>query len=181
VVTTSKGQYTTNKLLVSLTLGQLQAGQVTWNPPLPADKQSAINNIGFGSFEKLFVVFQTAFWTPGTRILHFIGRGTEPKYLEAWIVPNTLNLNALVFFISGNAVQEIGSWSKAQISQDLTNFLGSYTTNSVVVNDVFITNWRTDPFALGSYCYAKVGTTAHDFETLQAPITHGNNKIWLIG
>jgi monoamine oxidase len=50
VVTTNKAQYTTNNLLVGVPLGTLKANQIQFNPPLPLDKQQAINNIGFGIF-----------------------------------------------------------------------------------------------------------------------------------
>jgi monoamine oxidase len=48
VVTTNKAQYTTNNLLVGASLGALQNNQIQFNPPLPQDKQQAINAIGFG-------------------------------------------------------------------------------------------------------------------------------------
>ncbi len=50
VVTTNKAQYTTNKLLVGAPLGALKANTIQFNPPLPADKQQAINAIGMGVF-----------------------------------------------------------------------------------------------------------------------------------
>jgi monoamine oxidase len=33
-----------------------------------------------------------------------------------------------------------------------------------------VTRWRADPFARGSYSYAKVGTTARDFEAMSRPV-----------
>lgn len=57
-VTTDKNSYLTKKLMISASIGVLQASLQGWTnastisfvPALPLDKQRAINGIGFGRF-----------------------------------------------------------------------------------------------------------------------------------
>ena len=50
LVKTTNSTYRTNKLFVSAPLGTLKARTIKFNPPLPADKQKSIDNIGFGAY-----------------------------------------------------------------------------------------------------------------------------------
>jgi polyamine oxidase len=58
VVSTDKAQYSTHNLLISVPLGLLKEGAVEFAPGLPVDIQAAIDSIGWGDFEKLFVSFE---------------------------------------------------------------------------------------------------------------------------
>jgi len=128
LVKTSKTTYRTNKLFVGVPLGTLKARTISFNPPLPSDKQAAINTIGVGNFEKLFVSFNRAFWPAGSSTLHFVGQGKLARYVEGWVLPNTLGLNVLVFFVSGQDARTIINWSAEEIKNDLLFFLSSYTS-----------------------------------------------------
>lgn len=48
--------------VVTLPLGVLQAGQVRFDPALPADKQAAITGLGSGQVNKLILKFKERFW-----------------------------------------------------------------------------------------------------------------------
>jgi len=80
VVTTDKSSYTTKKLLLSPSLGILKASIagtpstasiINFNPSLPSSIVNAINAIGFGKFEKLYVTVNQTFWNSSTRTLFF--------------------------------------------------------------------------------------------------------------
>lgn len=50
VVTTNKNSYSTNKLMIGVPLGVLKEGAIEFVPPLPTEKTTAIDSIGFGIF-----------------------------------------------------------------------------------------------------------------------------------
>ena len=50
-------------MILTVPLGCLQRSTITFNPPLPPRVQSAIDNLGFGNLEKLFLKFKRAWWT----------------------------------------------------------------------------------------------------------------------
>ena len=107
-VTTDKSFYLTKKLMLSPSIGILQASLKNWNnastisfnPALPADKQTAINSIGFGRFEKLYVTFTSKFWDNNSSTLHFICKTPPCAFTEAWVVPNVAN--TILFWIAGS-------------------------------------------------------------------------------
>lgn len=77
-VTTAEGQtYLAKKVISSLPLGVLKAGDVKFIPNLPSGHQEAINKIGFGVFNKIIVTLTDEFWTSGKKVLNFI-----PPYSE---------------------------------------------------------------------------------------------------
>lgn len=71
-VETSDGCYTASEVVCTLPLGVLQhhtqqvaspsAAQL-FAPPLPPDKRTAIQKLGFGTLDKIFLVYDTPWWT----------------------------------------------------------------------------------------------------------------------
>jgi len=48
--------------IVTVPLGVLKAGGIEFVPPLPHDKQAAIDKLAMGVLDKVFLVFERAFW-----------------------------------------------------------------------------------------------------------------------
>ena len=49
-------------VVVTVPLGVLKSGALNFVPALPADKQDAISELGFGRYEKVVLVFDRPFW-----------------------------------------------------------------------------------------------------------------------
>ena len=66
-ITTTAGQtYTANQVVCTLPLGVLQYGKSAsdlFRPCLPKDKTQAIASLGFGTLDKIFMVYEDAWWT----------------------------------------------------------------------------------------------------------------------
>jgi monoamine oxidase len=152
--------------MISVSIGVLQASTIQFNPPLPASKTNAINAIGFGNFEKLFVTFKSSFWNANSSTIHFVCTQQPCRYVEAWVVPNTNGVPMLIFWIGGDLAKQITSWTLAQIQADLAATLAKFIKPAPVITNIFISNWTNDPYVRGSYTYAKVGTTSQHFQTL---------------
>lgn len=71
--------------------------------------------------------------------------------------------------------------TKDQIKADLLNEIAKYVGTPVAIKDIFYTDWQHDPYTLGSYSYAKVGTAPKHFKNLRSVLANGNNKMWFIG
>lgn len=85
-------------------MGVLKAGLIRFTPSLPSNKATAIDKIGFGVFEKLFVTFDKPFWPPGYSMFGFVGKGTNSRYAESWVVPGNPE-NMVIIFIGGREAQ----------------------------------------------------------------------------
>ena len=64
VVHSTTGEaFAATQLIITLPLGVLQAGDVTFEPALPAEKQAAITGLGAGMANKLIYKFRDTFWS----------------------------------------------------------------------------------------------------------------------
>ena len=72
-----------------------------------------------------------------------------------------------------------------QIKTYLLNNLRNYITSNVTITNAFYTNWQNDVNVLGSYTYAKVGTSKTSFQKLkkviQSRVNNVKKSIWFIG
>ncbi|MEL6201289.1 MAG: FAD-dependent oxidoreductase [Pseudomonadota bacterium] len=54
--------HTFDVIIVTVPLGVLKRGDITFDPPLPQRKQAAIDDLGFGLLDKLYLKFSSVFW-----------------------------------------------------------------------------------------------------------------------
>ena len=87
----------------------------------------------------------------------------------------------LTFFVSGSQAKSMSGWSNAQVKTHIHNVLSKYLPSPVTVLSVKMTNWQNDPFTLGGFSYAKVGTTSNHFWRLSTKIRKRNNYVWFAG
>lgn len=59
---TSIGEMWAPYVLLTVPLGVLKEKTMTFTPPLPARRQTAIKKLGFGTLNKIFVQFEEPFW-----------------------------------------------------------------------------------------------------------------------
>ena len=63
IVTDKKGRSGSfDALIVTVPLGVLKSGSITFNPPLPAAKRRAIQRLGMGVLDKVYLQFDEVFW-----------------------------------------------------------------------------------------------------------------------
>ena len=63
-VHTSKGSYQAKRVVLTIPLGYLKAyHESLFHPALPPSKVEAINSLGFGTLDKLFLIYSHAWWT----------------------------------------------------------------------------------------------------------------------
>ncbi|KAF9135645.1 hypothetical protein BGW39_001525 [Mortierella sp. 14UC] len=71
-ISTNKGVFTADVVLVTLPLGVLKSGAVTFSPPLPERKKTAIKRLGFGTMVKVVLYFPACFWPEDKHFINFL-------------------------------------------------------------------------------------------------------------
>jgi monoamine oxidase len=66
-VHSAAGALDARHVIVTLPIGVLQAGAVTFDPPLPDPKREAIERLGAGHVDKVVLLFDTPFWPEGMK------------------------------------------------------------------------------------------------------------------
>ncbi|MEM9274516.1 MAG: FAD-dependent oxidoreductase [Cyanobacteria bacterium P01_F01_bin.143] len=117
-LTSGSGQSEFDAVIVTVPLGVLKAGDITFNPTLPHDKQRAIERLGMGTLDKVYLQFDEVFWDKEPHMLVTPFTDYEPGYYNDW-----LNLYAifgeplLVVFNGGPAALALSTESDEKVVQ----------------------------------------------------------------
>ncbi|WP_230211146.1 flavin monoamine oxidase family protein [Streptomyces kaniharaensis] len=170
-VTTDKGAFQGDHVVVTLPLGVLQSGTVKFGPGLPADKQAAIGKLGMGVLNKCYLRFPKVFWAD-TDWLMCVPNLDKYGQWEQWINGNrAVGQPVLLGFNAADFGRTIEGWSDAQIVAGAMGTLKTiYGGNIPQPTDFQITRWASDPYARGSYSFNKVGSTPAMRDQLAARI-----------
>jgi monoamine oxidase len=169
-IKTNQGNFVGDAVIVTLPLGVLQKNIVKFSPSLPTNKIKAINSLGMGVLNKLYLRFPSRFWTKNYAWIERI----SPKkgQWSEWInLESALNTPILLGFNAGTFGTEIESWKDEKIVEDAMNILRSIFGNSIPnPQDYQLTRWNRDKFTFGSYSYYAVGSTPKHRRELAKPI-----------
>lgn len=165
-ITTTQGTHRAGHAIITLPLGVLQSGRVTFGEPLIPARQRAIDTLGMGLLNKCVLRFDRVFWPPEVDWIDFLGpRETLwadwTSYLRATGIP------LLAAFNAARMAEEVESWddrtTTASAMETLRAMFGSSIPDPLGSQ---ISRWRQDPFALGAYSFKAVGTRTRDRKAL---------------
>jgi len=170
-VTTSQGVVRADRAVVTLPLGVLQHGGIVFDPPLPESKRLAINALGSGTLNKLYLQFPQAFWP---RQYDWIGYvSAERGHFSEWLggFDRYLGRPVLLAFNAGRFGEVIEGWSDEAIVRAAMDTLRTIYGRGIPEPTAHqLTRWKTDPYAFGSYSFYKVGSTPASRRALAAPV-----------
>jgi monoamine oxidase len=170
-VVTSRGVLEADVVLSTLPLGVLKAGSVTFDPPLPADKQQAIERLGMGTLAKVVLWFDQPFWPKTQYVFGSIAPEIDEEPTVVINLWKTHKLPALVLLMGGSlgARVEAGTDQAAQElgTRIVRRMFGEQAPAPISTQ---VTRWSADPYARGAYAYMAVGATPDDMEVLAAPV-----------
>ncbi len=170
IVETSQGRTEAARCVISLPLGVLKAGKVSFSPALPADKQAVIGRLGMGTLDKVALVMPRRIFPGGVELL---GRmGDEPGRFPLFVdLERVSGRPALIGFVAGKLARALEQKSDAEIiaaaMRSLRDMLGAGIPEPTAAA---VVRWSADPLARGSYSYVPVGARETDRDLLSAPV-----------
>lgn len=172
-VTTSQGVHTGAVAIVTLPLGVLKAGTVSFLPPLPEAKQRAIARIGMGALTKVVLRFDEVFWPASQYVFGLVassGREAPTSIINAF---KTHRVPVLVMLIGGQRGRDIERWPRSQTTAWAQGVLAEvFGPNVPAPREVVVTQWDSDPYSRGAYSYMAVGSSPADLDAMAAPVGH---------
>ncbi|MGW5424569.1 flavin monoamine oxidase family protein [Streptomyces sp. NPDC003943] len=178
-VATAKGTFQADQVVVTLPLGVLQSGAVTFGPGLPAAKRAAIDNLGMGLLNKCYLRFPRKFW-PDTDWLNYVPALDKYGQWAQWI--NVTRVNGQPVLLGFNAAdfgRTIESWDDAEIVDSAMETLRTIFGSGIPAPTGFqISRWASDPYARGSYSYNKLGSSPAMRDQLAAGV---NGRVFFAG
>lgn len=155
-------------VVVTVPLGVLQAGAVTFEPPLGPEVLDAMGRLGMGVYDKVFLRFPERFWGDD-----WVVRQQGPAGVDwhSWYdMSRVTGEPVLAALVGGAGARRIESLPDALVVDEAVTALRRMFGPSVPQPDaVRITRWASDPFARGSYSYLHVGASPDDHDLLGSP------------
>jgi monoamine oxidase len=169
--------YKADKVVCTLPLGVLKSGDVDFHPLLSQRKRDAIERIGWGTVNKVCLVFDNVYWPEEKG---FGMATTLQKY------PYFVNKH----IFTGSAVLEgyaIGRHAAAMEDQDeetiiedvlheIQKFVDSDSCDKETLKRAlrrfYISRWGKEKFTRGAYSYKSPETRSYDFDAFTEPQQH---------
>lgn len=171
-------------IVSSLPLGVLKRKHIEFEPPLPDWKLGAIQRIGFGTLNKVVLVYEEPFWDTKRDIFgtlrnppdrfsldqkeYFSKRG---RFFQWFNCTNTTGLPTLVALMAGDAAFYTEKAQNGDLIEEATEVLRSVFGPTVPKPvEAVVTRWGRDKFAYGSYSYTGPLFRPDDYETMAKPV-----------
>jgi monoamine oxidase len=169
-LTTNRGEFRAERAIITLPLGVLQRGQIEFAPALPEAKQEAIQTLGSGLLNKLYLRFPQAFWPKEPEFIGYIS-AKKGEWMEWLNLYHYLDQPVLLGFNAGRYGRVIEALSDEEIVAEGMAVLRTIYGHDIPQPNAWqITRWASDPFALGSYSYNAVGASVDHREALAKPV-----------
>ncbi|OIH95593.1 NAD(P)/FAD-dependent oxidoreductase [Curtobacterium sp. MCBA15_001] len=156
------------QVVVTVPLGVLQAGDVTFSPPLASPVVGALDRLGFGVYDKVFLRFPERFWGSDWVLRQQGAAGVD---WHSWYdMSRVTGAPVIAALVGGAGARRLESLSDDAIVAEGLDALRRMFGDAVPAPDaVRITRWAADPFARGSYSYLHVGASPDDHDLLGTP------------
>jgi monoamine oxidase len=169
-IETTKAVHEADAAVLTLPLGVMQSGTVTFNPPLPEYKTSASSKLKMGLLNKVAMRFSEPFWPRHRDFIEIISDNKIPvtgfvnwyKYSRQPVL--------IAFIAAGSAIameEKTDSEIEAELMTILRRLFGNLVTQPLATK---ITRWGQEQFTLGSYSVVLTGATTKDFDALAEPV-----------
>ena len=169
-VTTNQGIFTSVYGIVTLPLGVLKQGTVTFSPPLPESKQTAVHKLGMGLLNKVYLLFETPFWDTEVDFIGHIGeqKGMWAEFLN---MHKYTGQSVLLGFNAAKYGRFLETLTDEEVIADGMRVLRNIYGESVPEpHAYFITRWQADPYAGGSYSFVPPGAGKAEYEAMAEPV-----------
>jgi monoamine oxidase len=148
----------------------LKQASVKFDPPLPESKQSAIQRLGMGVLNKVYLKFSETFWDENVETISYMG--DELGEWNDWL--------SFVPFTGEPVLMAFHGGDKGFALEDLSDdeiVAGAMRTLRVMFGDdipepdgVLITRWGKDPFSFGAYSHISPFASGGDHDALAEPV-----------
>lgn len=173
--------FAADHVILTAPLGVLKSDTMTFHPQLPEWKRHAIQRLGFGTLNKVILVYEEPFWDVDqdmigllrdSRISNSLNQAdysqNRGRYYLFWNCIKTSGRPVLIALMAGDAAHQAEEASDEQIVTEVTAQLAQMFKQHPIPRpaESIVTRWGCDRFARGTYSY--VASTAHsdDYDSM---------------
>ncbi len=179
-VYTDKNHFQANYVIVTVPLGVLKADTIQFSPKLPEQKRNAIKQLGMGTYNKIYLLFNRVFWDKQAEWLGYLpSTKNKNDLIDILNYYKFSNIPALLVFTAGKSGTEIEQWDdKSTLTHVMSILKKMYGANIPEPSSYVITRWNSEPYTRGAYSYLPVGVNKNAFSILAAPVM---NQVFFAG
>lgn len=177
---------TVNKLIVTVPISILKDGDITFNPPLPENKISAMSHIGMDASIRMILEF-TRNDIFGANTAFILGALESPSVFLTGVGRSGAHGNrTFSFTINGPKAEELSAKTDLEKVQQVLQELDAVTKSDLVTPALYATrdvrktetdeiiyivkDWTKEPYIKGGQSYPLVGGTNNDRVELATPV-----------
>ncbi|CAO2186915.1 unnamed protein product [Urochloa humidicola] len=171
-------------VLCTVPLGVLKSKSIVFEPELPEQKLGAIERLGFGSLNKVAMVFPHVFWDEDIDTFGCLNKESRKRgeYFLFYSYHTVSGGAVLIALVAGEAALEFEKVDPVvALHRVLAILRGIYGPKGVTVPDPIqsvCTRWGSDPFCWGSYSHIRVGSSGADYDILAESV---NDRLFFAG
>ena len=162
--------------VVTVPLGVLKSGSITFDPPLPDAYLHAVQALGFGVLSKSYFRFNQRNWKAENAFYQFLGTG--PGMWAQWFTLPAAAGPIVLAFNAGYRGRAVESASPEDLMDSAQPIVRQLFGDDIYPVEVRTSSWATDPFARGSYSFHAPGSGLDDRRQLQEPV---GDRLYLAG
>ncbi|CAF0753078.1 unnamed protein product [Didymodactylos carnosus] len=182
--------YHSKYVVCTMSLGVLkQTINQLFHPPLPQAKRTAIQKLGFGTVDKIFLVFEKSFWDADYNSFQLLWDNSiswtlkvlqNTKFNVSMIIFDVARKqsNVLVTFMSGETAKYVENMPDDLLAYAFQELLSRFFTDLQVPVPIKIirSQWNNDHYIQGSHTFIKIGSTTNDIKSYAFPVLDKKNS-----
>ena len=175
IVRTTDRSFRGPAAIVTVPLGVLKAGAITFDPALPDHHSHAVDALGYGVLSKSFFRFNRRGWTVDDAFYQCLAADTG-RWAQWFTMPAAAGPIVLAFNAGerGRAVESSSPRDLMTTALPIARRL----FGDISPVEVKTSNWSADPYARGAYSFHAPGSGLDDRRRLQEPIS---DRLYLAG
>jgi len=169
ISTVDSGVFKARKAIITVPLGVLKSNGLTFDPPLPEEKQEAIDRLRMGSLEKVIAVFPKKVW--GGEILFLSEQNTQGYFPAIYDITDLTGKPSIIAWHGGYGSTINLQMTDEEIIESLQDQMSLALGQNVPrPTSFFVTRWQENQYIRGSYSYIPTGSNPEDMDLLKAPV-----------
>lgn len=162
-VTTSRGQMRAKKILLTVSTGVVNSGNILFDPDLPSAVSEAFGNLPCGVLNKIGLSFKDNTFSANDTGWHIVS--SDYLGLEPYVGSFDININGgqqVIAFVGGSEAEYFEKKGEADAVAYATKCVEQTFGSNIKknINGYICSAWAGDSLTFGSYSYAKPGGSA---------------------
>ena len=154
-------------------LQYLETAGIVFDPPLPQEKVTAINQFRMVHYLSVFIEFNTRFWQPNDEFIGHVNE-TNGRYFPIFQVLSHIdNANVLAVTVTDTLADRIIRQTEELNKQEIINVINNAYNLTLQPSDIrtlYLPDWDINPLFLGSYSNHPIGVTDETFTNFRKPL-----------